>query len=140
MDAQDEQEEKQEHASLPVGTAALIAELLAGMSHELRTPLATIKAYTATLLRRERRISRAEQRAFLLAIEQASDHLEVVIDHLLELASLETGMLTLDPECSKSGTATTRGRLGGKASCGSRAGARCSSLALPLRGPGERTW
>lgn len=96
MDAQDEQEEKQEQASLPVGTAALIAELLATMSHELRTPLATIKAYTATLLRRERHISRAERRAFLLAIERAGDHLEVVIEHLLEMASLETGTLTLE--------------------------------------------
>jgi signal transduction histidine kinase len=96
MDAQDEQEEKQEQASLPVGTAALIAELLATMSHELRTPLATIKAYTATLLRRERHLSRAERRRFLLAIERAGDHLEVVIDHLLEMASLETGTLTLD--------------------------------------------
>jgi signal transduction histidine kinase len=96
MKAQDEQEEEQEHASLPVGTTALIAELLASMSHELRTPLAIIKAYTATLLRRERHISRAERRAFLLAIERAGDHLEVVIDHLLEMASLETGTLTLE--------------------------------------------
>jgi signal transduction histidine kinase len=96
MDAQNEQEEKQEQASLPMGTAALIAELLASMSHELRTPLATIKAYTATLLRRERHISRAERRAFLLAIERAGDHLEVVIDDLLEMASLETGTLTLE--------------------------------------------
>lgn len=96
MDAQDEQEEKQEQASLPVGTAALIAELLAGMSHELRTPLASIKAYTATLLRGERRISGAERQAFLLAIERAGDHLEIVIEHLLEMASLETGTLTLE--------------------------------------------
>jgi signal transduction histidine kinase len=96
MDAPDERGEKQEHASLPVGTTALIAELLATMSHELRTPLATIKAYTATLLRRERRISRAERQAFLLAIERAGDHLEDVIDHLLEMASLETGTLRLE--------------------------------------------
>ena len=96
MEAQDELEERREHSPLPAGTTALIAELLAGMSHELRTPLATIKAYTATLLRRERHISRAERRAFLLAIERAGDHLEIVIEHLLEMASLETGMLTLE--------------------------------------------
>ena len=96
MDARDEREEKQEQASLPVGITALIAELLASMSHELRTPLASIKAYTATLLRRDRRISRAERQAFLLAIERAGDHLEIVIEHLLEMASLETGTLTLE--------------------------------------------
>jgi signal transduction histidine kinase len=96
MEAQDEREEKQEQASLPMGTTELIAELLASMSHELRTPLASIKAYTATLLRRERRISRTERQAFLLAIERAGDHLEIVIEHLLEMASLETGTLTLE--------------------------------------------
>src|SRR5947209_2832759 len=95
MQAQDEQEGEQEYSSLPVRTQALVAELLATMSHELRTPLATIKAYTDTLLR-PRRISPAERRAFLLAIERASHHLEVVIDHLLEMASLEMGTLALE--------------------------------------------
>ena len=97
MEAQDEQEGEQVYSSLPVGMQALVAELLATMSHELRTPLATIKAYVATLLHPRRSITRAERRAFLLAIEQASDHLEVIIDHLLEMASFETGTLTLEP-------------------------------------------
>jgi signal transduction histidine kinase len=97
MEAQDEREGAQEYASLPAGTTALVAELLATMSHELRTPLATIKAYSATLLHPRRSLSRTERRAFLLAIEQASDHLEVTIDHLLEMASLETGTLALEP-------------------------------------------
>lgn len=96
MEAQDEQEERQVHSSLPAGTAALIAELLATMSHELRTPLANIKAYTATLLRRQQSLPLDERQAFLLAIEQAIERLEAVIDHLLELASLETGVLTLE--------------------------------------------
>ncbi len=96
MEAQDEQEGAQEYVSLPAGTTALVAELLATMSHELRTPLATIKAYTATLLHPRRSLSRTEQHAFLLAIEQAGDHLEVVIDHLLEMASLEKDALTLE--------------------------------------------
>jgi len=96
VEAWDEQEGEQEYSSLPLRTHALVAELLATMSHELRTPLATIKAYAATLLQPRRSISRAERRAFLLAIEQASDHLEVIIDHLLEMASLETGTLMLE--------------------------------------------
>lgn len=96
MEAQNEQENGQAYSSLPVGTKARVAELLATLSHELRSPLATIKAYTATLLHRARSVSRAERHAFLLAIEQATDHLEVVIDHLLEMASLETGTLALE--------------------------------------------
>ncbi len=97
MEAEHEQENAPEYSSLPVGTRALVAELLATLSHELRSPLATIKAYTATLLHRERSISRAKRHAFLLVIERATDHLEAVIDHLLEMASLETGTLALEP-------------------------------------------
>ncbi len=96
MEAENEQENGPEYSSLPVGTKVLVAELLATLSHELRSPLATIKAYTATLLRRARSISRAERHEFLLAIEKATDQLEVVIDHLLEMASLETGTLALE--------------------------------------------
>jgi signal transduction histidine kinase len=97
MQAQDKQEGEQEDSSLLVRTTALVAELLATMSHELRTPLATIKAYTATLLHPRRSLSRTERNGFLLAIERASDHLEAVIELLLEMASLETGTLVLEP-------------------------------------------
>ncbi len=84
---------EQERASLPAGTTAFITELLSSMSHELRSPLASIKAYATTLLRRDQRLSRAQRQEFLLAIDQASDRLAVVIEHLLEMAQLETGTL-----------------------------------------------
>jgi signal transduction histidine kinase len=74
----------------------LKAELLATVSHELRSPLASIKGYAATLLRHERRISREERHEFLLAINEASDRLEVVIDRLLEVSQLETGTIAID--------------------------------------------
>lgn len=96
MEAENEQENGPEYSSLPVGTKVLVSELLATLSHELRSPLATIKAYTATLLHRARSVSRAERHEFLLAIEKATDQLEVVIDHLLEMASLQTGTLALE--------------------------------------------
>jgi len=73
----------------------LKAELLATVSHELRSPLASVKGYAATLLRHERRISREERHEFLLAITQASDRLEAIIDHLLEISQLETGGITI---------------------------------------------
>jgi signal transduction histidine kinase len=73
----------------------LKAELLATVSHELRSPLASIKGYAATLLRHEQRISREERREFLLAINEASDRLGVVIDRLLEMSQLETGTITI---------------------------------------------
>lgn len=73
----------------------LKAELLATVSHELRSPLASIKGYTATLLRHERRIAREEQQEFLLAIHDASQRMETVIDRLLEMSQLETETLPL---------------------------------------------
>ncbi len=72
------------------------AELLATVSHELRSPLASIKGYAATLLRHERRISREERREFLLAINEASDRLEVIVNRLLEVSQLETGTIEID--------------------------------------------
>jgi len=74
----------------------LKAELLGTVSHELRSPLASIKGYAATLLRHERRISREERHQFLLAINEASDRLEVLIRRLLEMSQLETGAITIN--------------------------------------------
>jgi signal transduction histidine kinase len=73
----------------------LKVELLGTVSHELRSPLASIKGYAATLLRHERRISREERHQFLLAINEASDRLEVLIERLLEMSQLETGEVTM---------------------------------------------
>src|SRR5579864_1632295 len=69
----------------------LKAELLGTVSHELRSPLASIKGYAATLLRHERRLGSEERHQFLLAITEASDRLEVIIERLLEMSQLETG-------------------------------------------------
>lgn len=74
----------------------LKAELLGTVSHELRSPLASIKGYAATLLRHERRLSREERHQFLLAINEASDRLEVIIERLLEISQLETDAVSVD--------------------------------------------
>ena len=78
------------------GMELLKAELLGTVSHELRGPLASIKGYAGTLLRHERRLGRAERHQFLLAISEASDRLEVIIERLLEVSQLETGQLGID--------------------------------------------
>ncbi len=74
----------------------LKAELLATVSHELRSPLASIKGYAATLLRHERRLARDERHQFLLAISEASDRLEIIVERLLEISQLETGAITIE--------------------------------------------
>ncbi len=61
---QSQEEERDGQAA----TEAMNAEVLATVGHELRSPLTSIKGYTATLLRQERRLSRQERQEFLLAI------------------------------------------------------------------------
>ena len=91
MEIQEEQDFEQAKAE------AMNAELLALVSHELRSPLASIKGYTATLLRREHRISRQEQHEFLLAIRDASNRLELIVDRFLEMSQLEIRAIKLMP-------------------------------------------
>jgi signal transduction histidine kinase len=71
------------------------ATLLTAASQELRIPLTVIKGCTATLLQHERRLSRAEQREFLWSIDSATDQMEVALDYLAGLATLETEPLAL---------------------------------------------
>ena len=87
-----------EHAAMREaleGMELLKAELLGTVSHELRSPLASIKGYAATLLRHERRLSREERHQFLLAINEASDRLEIIIERLLEMSQLDTKAIGL---------------------------------------------
>ncbi len=74
----------------------LKAELLGTVSHELRSPLASIKGYAGTLLRYDGRLPRSERHEFLTAISQASDRLEAIIDQLLLMSQLETGLISLN--------------------------------------------
>jgi signal transduction histidine kinase len=78
------------------GMELLKAELLGTVSHELRSPLASIKGYASTLLRHERHLGREERHQFLLAITEASDRLEVIVERLLEVSQLETGQVRID--------------------------------------------
>jgi len=78
-------------------TALFNPELLATVSHELRSPLTAIKGYAATLLRHDHRISREERRDFLLAIQNASNRLELIVDRLLEMSQLEAGAIAIQP-------------------------------------------
>jgi signal transduction histidine kinase len=70
-------------------------ELLGIISHELRSPLAAIKGYAATLRRHEQRLSRAERKQFLDAIDDASDRLTLIVERIEELAQLEMGFVAL---------------------------------------------
>lgn len=73
-------------------------ELLATVSHELRTPLGSIKGYSTTLMKHERKLSADERHEFLTIIDEEADRLNELIGNLLDLSSLQAGMLSMRRE------------------------------------------
>lgn len=73
-------------------------EFLAMISHELRTPLTSIIGFTTTLLAEDVTWEADEQRDFFQTIQQEANRLQELIDHLLDLSSLEAGMLPISLE------------------------------------------
>jgi len=74
----------------------LKSNLLSTISHELRTPLATIKGYASMLITYDRRLERDEKLDGMAAIDRATDRLAGLVDDLLDLSRLETGMMKLE--------------------------------------------
>jgi PAS domain S-box-containing protein len=70
-------------------------KFLAMISHELRTPLTSIKGFTTTLLADDVVWEPEEQRDFVQTIQQETNRLQELIDHLLDLSRLEAGMLPI---------------------------------------------
>ena len=76
--------------------AQLQDDFIATISHELRTPLGFIKGYATSLLRSDTIWDPATQREFLTIIDEESDHLMVLIDHILDSARLRSGNMPMD--------------------------------------------
>jgi len=68
--------------------AQMWSEMLAGLSHDLRTPLACIKGYVTTLLREDVTWDHLAQKEFLNIIVEETDHIESLINNLLDSATL----------------------------------------------------
>jgi len=64
-----------------------VAEYVQALTHEIKTPLATIQANAEVL---EDSMSRAQRQHFLTHIQEAVDHLQAVVERLLELSAVET--------------------------------------------------
>lgn len=76
----------------------LRADFLGMVSHELRTPLITIKGSAATLLGDSATLAPAEMQQFFRIIDEQADRMRALINDLLDVAWVETGMLMVDPE------------------------------------------
>ncbi|MCX7755760.1 MAG: HAMP domain-containing histidine kinase [Anaerolineales bacterium] len=70
-------------------------DFLATISHELRTPLGFIKGYTTTLLRKDTNWDEETRREFLQIIDEEADHLNELIENVLESARLQSNTLPM---------------------------------------------
>jgi signal transduction histidine kinase len=66
------------------------------ISHELKTPVALIKGYAGTLRREDARWDGVTLRDSLAVIEEESDHLNELINNLLDASRLQAGALKLE--------------------------------------------
>lgn len=75
--------------------AKLQESFISTITHELRSPLGFIKGYTTTLLRSDMTWDQNTQQEFLAIIDQETDHLEELIENLLDSARLQSGQLPM---------------------------------------------
>ncbi len=73
----------------------LKGEFVSMVSHELRTPLTSIQGYIALLLQGESGELAAEQREFLIVVQNNAERLLALINDLLDLARIEAGRIEL---------------------------------------------
>ncbi len=75
----------------------LRSEFLGMVSHELKTPLAAIKGAAATVLGSPEPFSPVETRELFSIINNQSDRLRGMVDNVLQMASIESGSLSISP-------------------------------------------
>jgi len=74
------------------------SQFLARMSHELRTPLHAVIGFAQLLLTDSSLTLRGEPREQLQHIHAAGEHLLALVNDVLDLSSLDTGEIRLDPQ------------------------------------------
>ncbi|MCD6309297.1 MAG: GAF domain-containing protein [Candidatus Eremiobacteraeota bacterium] len=73
-------------------------DFLAGISHDIKNPLASIKGYSMTLLRFRHKLSEKEQDEYLRIITSEIDHLNRLLDNMIELSRVESEVLKVKQE------------------------------------------
>ena len=72
---------------------AIRTALLAAVSHDLRTPLAGVKAAVSSLRADDVTLSASDQAEMLATIEDSADRLQALIDNLLDMSRLDSGVV-----------------------------------------------
>ncbi|MBX2917530.1 MAG: response regulator [Cyclobacteriaceae bacterium] len=92
LDCRDITQRKQDAEELSRAQKAK-EQFLANISHEIRTPINGIAGMAGLLSQNP---SHEEQKTYLNAIKSAADNLKVIINDILDLASIESGKLQLE--------------------------------------------
>lgn len=71
-------------------------DFISTITHELRNPLGFIKGYTTTLLRSDTTWDQQTQNEFLQIIDTETDHLQELIDNILDSARLQSGQMKMN--------------------------------------------
>lgn len=71
------------------------SDFVSTVSHELRTPLTSIKAYVATLRRKDVEFDEDTREEFLKVVEEEADRLTRLIADILDVSKIESGRLEL---------------------------------------------
>ncbi len=74
----------------------LKSTLISTVSHEIRTPLTAIKGSATSLLREDVQWDEATKREFLQDISEECDRLKRLVDDILDMSRIDSGMLRLD--------------------------------------------
>jgi two-component system sensor histidine kinase KdpD len=86
-------------AATPLAEADKVrTALLAAVGHDLRTPLATAKAVVSGLLSTDVRLAERDERELLLAADDSLDRLTALVDNLLDLSRLQSGVMPVHPQ------------------------------------------
>ncbi len=76
----------------------LRAEFLGVVSHELRIPLTSIRGSADTLMETSAELDPAEMNQFFKIIREQADHMQHLIGDLLDVARIEMGTLSMNPD------------------------------------------
>lgn len=83
--------ERDDHAATLERAEATSTAILRAVSHDLRTPLATMRAAVDVLVTGS--LSQADQKEMVAAVESSTEQLERLIDNLLDLSRVQSGLL-----------------------------------------------
>jgi signal transduction histidine kinase len=88
-------EQEYSHLEAQHKQSKLQEDFISTITHELRSPLGFIKGYTTTLMRSDATWDQDTQQEFLEIIDQETDHLQELIENLLDSARLQSGQLDM---------------------------------------------